>query len=343
MITSDNPLPIISGLVARGMRDRALNWYALNPYEIIGGSGGIIATDLNFSIRSTVESGYIVEPSGQSFTSGANVQMWEQTSAANSYQNWAFVYDRDRDAYRIGVTANNSMALTWDSSGAFSGGNRDNVIVYDQRGGVFDDQYWLVEPSDTRGQYILRNYKDPSKILAFPGERPGNGVNVHVVTGGNSPQARWLITPILAGIGFDKAYRVPTQLDNGLAWNLPTNGPLTLAPAANSLRWYFTWNATIDLFEIRPSDRPAQVCLAYSPPPGGGARDVRTANCSSSSDQGWIIQPQWNNRGYIVRNAAEPSMLLVVTNAAAFSGQRIILHEQSSDVTQRNQLWSLTG
>lgn len=72
--------------------------------------------------------------------------------------NWAFEYFPEKDAYKITNTDDEGLfsVLTWNSN------EDDNVYASNDLSN--DDQFWRLE-SVGNGNYVIKNYKNPNKVL----------------------------------------------------------------------------------------------------------------------------------------------------------------------------------
>ncbi|WP_179193189.1 scabin-related ADP-ribosyltransferase, partial [Bacillus thuringiensis] len=112
---------------------------------------------------------------------GANVQGYQNLIRKN--QQWKFVYNENKQAYKITSSENAQLHLTWE----YTKGN--NATVYSGDG---DEKYWKIERT-TDGYYILRNYKDPTKVLDLGEDGAQNGANVQVFGQNGSKFQKWKV------------------------------------------------------------------------------------------------------------------------------------------------------
>ncbi|QWH75522.1 hypothetical protein EXW59_01285 (plasmid) [Bacillus mycoides] len=99
-----------------------------------------------------------------------NVTLWSNNRGNN--QQWNFIYDQFKKAYRIVSVSNPNLVLAWNDSG----GSR-NVFATPFNSG-YDEHFWIIERGDNG--FIFRNRKNSNLVLDVYNANTNNGTNIQV-------------------------------------------------------------------------------------------------------------------------------------------------------------------
>lgn len=102
---------------------------------------------------------------------GLNVSLY--SGDTQSRQKWIFEYFPEKDAYKIkNIDSDNLLTvMAWNSN------EDNNVYAYNDLGN--DDQFWRLE-SVGDGNYVIKNYKNPNKVLDIGEVSPPASYNIVV-------------------------------------------------------------------------------------------------------------------------------------------------------------------
>lgn len=300
------------------------------------GDGRYRIPDGKYQIRSSLNSKAVIDASN-SATPESNVQLYADN--ASKFQTWKFVYNENKNAYKIYNEANDKVALAWDSH------KGNNVIVAD---GDYDDQYWIIfrasYNNDNVQQYILQNYGSLSdnKVLELANSTDSNGTNVEVGIYDKNKKLtqEWDLTAINDGnykiwteVASDKLVDANRPLKNGsnvTVWDIDGD---------SNQKWKFTYVPKNHAYIVSNLSDPKLLLVQNDD------RNVLVSaennDFSYSSGKYWEVKYSFQKPGKVLLiNKAFPGLVLDLYGSETPNGSNIGVHNRYvTDV--RNQLWAL--
>ncbi len=136
-----------------------------------------------YDIRSKLKNNYSLDASGNSKTSGANVQAW--TANNTTAQQWTFTYNEAGDYYTI-IGKGSNKALDVKSAGTSDG---TNVHIWDSNNTCA--QHWRAT-QNSDGSYTFLNVCS-NKALDVRSAGTSDGTNVHIWAPNNTTAQKWIL------------------------------------------------------------------------------------------------------------------------------------------------------
>ncbi|MDN9012763.1 binary toxin-like calcium binding domain-containing protein, partial [Brevibacillus laterosporus] len=117
-----------------------------------------------------------------------NITVWETNDGSN--QKWKLKYDDSQQAYVIRSLENNDKIMAWNAY-------QDSTNVFATPFEGKPEHFWIPELTD-HGFYILKNKKDPTKVLDVDGSGTSNGSNIQVRDYKGTDNQKWKLEQLEA-------------------------------------------------------------------------------------------------------------------------------------------------
>ncbi|OUA94829.1 hypothetical protein BK706_07585 [Bacillus thuringiensis serovar leesis] len=284
--------------------------------------------DGEYQIKSSFNQNLVVDLSNNS--DGANVQGYQNLIRKN--QQWKFVYNANKQAYKITSSQNAQLHLTWE----YTKGN--NATVYSGDG---DEKYWKFERT-TDGYYILRNYKDPTKVLDLGEGGAQNGANVQVFGQNGSKFQKWKVEQTNQPIIPNGTYTISTKLNykKMIDHNPSTNKAVLFEFMNNpSAEWKFEYDFSKQAYQIR-TVKYQNLGLYYQGK--NFALSVNNVDNNNSNDLRSYWKIEYNNQkgGFLFRSVQDPDQVIDLKNSSTLNSAEI---QTSTPKFDTNQLWNIVN
>ncbi|MGG1268764.1 RICIN domain-containing protein, partial [Brevibacillus laterosporus] len=136
-----------------------------------------IIEDGTYQIKTAVKNTSLVDWN----RSDNNITVWENLNGSN--QKWKLEYDDSHKAYVIRSLENNDQIMAWNAY-------QDSTNVFATPFEGKAEHFWIPE-SIGNGFYILKNKKDPTKVLDVDGSATSNGSNIQVRDYKGTDNQKW--------------------------------------------------------------------------------------------------------------------------------------------------------
>ncbi|AKF96318.1 binary toxin-like calcium binding domain-containing protein [Brevibacillus laterosporus] len=115
-----------------------------------------------------------------------NITVWETNDGSN--QKWKLEYDDSHQAYVIRSLENNDKIMAWNAY-------QDSTNVFATPFEGKPEHFWIPEWIDN-DFYILKNKKDPTKVLDVDGSSTSNGSNIQVSDYKGTDNQKWEVKQV---------------------------------------------------------------------------------------------------------------------------------------------------
>ncbi|AYK08694.1 binary toxin-like calcium binding domain-containing protein [Brevibacillus laterosporus] len=117
-----------------------------------------------------------------------NITVWETNDGSN--QKWKLKYDDSQQAYVIRSVENNDKIMAWNAY-------QDSTNVFATAFEGKPEHFWIPELLGN-DFYILKNKKDPTKVLDVDGSGTSNGSNIQVLDYKGTDNQKWKLEQVEA-------------------------------------------------------------------------------------------------------------------------------------------------
>lgn len=300
-------------------------------------SGGPLPDGV-YTIFSMVSDQYVLDVSGGSKNSGANVQIY--TLNNTDAQKWRLAY---KDGfYTIQSVVSGKML---DVSGA-STRNGANVQQYNSNN--TNAQKWTLKALGN-GQFTVVSALNSSFVLDVSGARAANGTNVQGYTSNNTNAQKWYFAPLgtLTGerVIEDGVYTISSALGNslvldvsGASYNDGANTQTYTSNNTNAQRWAFTWDNATRTYSIRNAANAKALDVNGGSTKSGA--NVQQYTWNGTNAQRWVVEKSGGS--YVLRNAIT-GMALDVAGANKKAGTNVQVYVPNGTAAQKWNLAKANG
>lgn len=274
-----------------------------------------------FEIRSAIDSGKVLDVSGGSTSSGANVQLWQ--SNGSHAQKWLVSkVEGEKNIYTVESLVS-GMRLACDGNG--------NVV---QCAASTDaSQYW--SPTISNGCIVLKNVQT-AKVLDVANGSNSNGANVqcYASNGTVAQRFQFVSTSVLSNgtyfISMASSRGMNLDVCDGSFWN-GANVQLWQGNDSGAQKWDVRQNGDGSYtFLNSKSGRALDVANASA---ASGA-NVQQWESNGSAAQRWFVEYAGNG-GFKISSALNRSLVLDVSGGSLSNGSNIQIYADNGSAAQR--------
>ncbi|WP_163655630.1 RICIN domain-containing protein [Listeria sp. PSOL-1] len=255
--------------------------------------------------------------------------IWRDHKGNN--QIWTFKYDKEKDAYQIYANDGSNQAIAWEGKG----GSPTRVVCPPNK--QYAAYYWKVEKASD-GSYIIRSYSDPNFVLSVPSSDQGANLQVRQFHGYKSSEIATQKFELSGYEYFPGSKEIKEQnIDHGTLDGKEYQMRLSSTKKTidvewstrqvliwqnhngSNQKWKFVYDKSKEAYQIYTKDGTNQV-IAWDK--NAGSTRVVCAPNRKYDAYYWKVEDLGNNE-YIIRNYANPHVVLTVDRGATKDGTKI--------------------
>ncbi|XP_031638854.1 pierisin-like, partial [Contarinia nasturtii] len=257
------------------------------------------------------------------------VHAWQCFGLNN--QKWNFIYDDDKKAYIITSSEDPKIALTWwTQDGRAVGWTFVNELT----------QYWRVERTED-GYDKLNSLHDLTRVLDLDRAETSNGnkIVLNQEHPGNTPNQKWIISPIYHGTVQDGEYKIASSINRNVVADLSPGADSSVHAwqcfGLNNQKWNFIYDDDKKAYIITSSEDP-KIALTW------WTQDGRAVGWTFVNEltQYWRVE-RTEDGYYKLKTLHDPTKVLDLTGAETSNGNKIVLYQEHPDNTP-HQKWIIS-